>query len=932
MRTAGTASTARTARTTRTTRAARTLSAALALTAASLAGAGVATAPPAAALTPPVAMTADPLPTWQTNGVVWAMAQQGGTVFAGGTFSVIRSSGAGTTTQPAVNFAAFDAATGAPTGCRLSFTIGSGTATVRALEVSPDGRTLYAGGWFNAVNGVTVSSLAAIDIATCTPVASFRPSFSATVRALAVTDDTVYAGGDFTSVAGQSRPRFAALSTAGALRAWNPDADKPGRAIQLSPDGAHAVIGGDFDTVGGTGSHALAVVDTADGALTRAYPVGFIPPTSVVKDLTADATAVFTANEGTGGGVFDGRIALNTSDFGQRWRDDCLGATQSVVVYRTVLYSGSHAHDCSSMGAYPNQRRKHLLAESVDDPTLLPWFPDTNDGIGEGLGPRVMTVASSGGTDYLWVGGEFTTVAGAAQQGLTRFASGPDTGAPSVPEVNVSSVRAGEVAVRWRSALDLDDGPLTYRVYRNGSSTPVYTATGPSLPWSRPQLTFTDTSVTPGTTYSYRVSASDGTNTSAQSAAQSVTAAGSTQAYPARVVADGAGLYWRYEEASGQFGADSSPGDDNAVYLNGPLYRQTPGAVPGGGTAMGFNGSNDYAYSDARHPRPAAYSIETWFRTTTTSGGKLIGFGDRNVDDNLSANYDKHLYMANDGRLVFGVYNGGTRTVTTTGAYNDGAWHHVVATQGGDGMKLYVDGSPAGSGTTTTSQDYAGYWRIGGDNLSGWPLQPASAFFAGQLDETAVYPLVLTAAQVADHHTLGTGGGGTPPPQDTQVTVAAGEDTYVNAGAPSSNFGTSGSLAVRGSSAYVTYLRFALPSAPAGTVLKSATLRVRTNSDPTAGSADSQNVVPVTGAWTETGATYAGRPALSSTVLGTLSGATASQTTYTAALSATGLSGALSGSLDLALTSGGTDALWLWSSEAAGTGNHPELVLTFGAP
>ncbi|MFI2297570.1 LamG-like jellyroll fold domain-containing protein [Actinacidiphila glaucinigra] len=905
------------------------LSAALVLTAASLAGAGMAAAPTAGALTPPVAITADPLPTWQTNGVVWAMAHQGGTVFAGGTFSTVRSSGSGGTTQSAVNFAAFNAATGAPTGCRLSFTIGSGTATVRALEVSPDGRTLYAGGWFNAVNGVAVSSLAAIDIATCTPIASFRPSFSATVRAIDVSADTVFVGGDFTSVAGQSRPRFAALSTGGALRAWNPNADKPGRAVQLSPDGAHAVLGGDFDTVGGTGSHALAVVDTDTGALTRAYPVGFIPATSVTKDLTADATAVFTANEGTGGGVFDGRIALNTSDFGQRWRDNCLGATQSVEVYRTVLYSGSHAHDCSSMGAFPNQRRKHLLAQSVDDPKLLPWFPDTNDGIGEGLGPRVMTVASSGGTDYLWVGGEFTTVAGSAQQGLTRFASGPDTGAPSVPEVNVASIRPGQVTVRWRTSLDLDDGPLTYRVYRNGSATPIHTATGSSLPWARPQLTFTDTSVTAGSTYSYRVTASDGTNTSALSAAQSVTAASATQAYPARVLADGATLYWRYDEASGQFGADSSPGDDNAVYLNGPLYRQTPGAVAGS-TAMGFNGTNDYAYSDARHARPAAFSVETWFRTTTTAGGKLVGFGDRNVDDNLSGSYDKHVYMTNDGRLAFGVRSGSSRTITTTGAYNDGGWHHVVATQGGAGMRLYVDGALAGTDPTTTSQNYSGFWRVGGDNLNGWPNRPSSNYFAGQLDETAVYPSALTAAQVADHHSLGTGGGGTPP--ESEVTVEAAEDSYVNAGAPSANYGTSGSLAVRGSSAYLTYLRFPLPAAPAGTVLKSARLRVHTSSEASAGSADSQSVVPVTGSWSETGVTYTGRPALSSAVLGTLTGATAAQSSYETALDSGALAGALGGSYDLALTGAGTDALWLWSSEASGASNHPVLVLTFGAP
>ena len=80
--------------------------------------------------------------------------------------------------------------------------------------------------------------------------------------------------------------------------------------------------------------------------------------------------------------------------------------------------------------------------------------------------------------------------------------------------------------MRWRSSHDLDDSKLTYRVYRNGSATPIHTTTGYSMPWRRPQLTFTDTSVAPGSTYSYRITASDGTNTSALSARVTVTVPG----------------------------------------------------------------------------------------------------------------------------------------------------------------------------------------------------------------------------------------------------------------------------------------------------------------------------------------------------------------------------------------------------------------------
>ncbi|MER5554619.1 LamG domain-containing protein [Streptomyces sp. NPDC002793] len=712
---------------------------------------------PAGALTPPVALTADDLSTWQTNGIVWSMAAAEGTVYAGGTFSTIRppDAAAGTSERPAVNFAAFDAATGAPTGCSLSFTLSSGTATVRALALSPDGETLYAGGQFGAVNGVGVSNIVAVDTATCSPRQDFKISVSATVRALDVTADTVYLAGDFNNVGGRTRNKFAAVTTGADLLPWTANADEVARAVQVTPDGQHVALGGDFFTVNGTTSHALAVVDATTGALTKSYP-GFIPNTSTVQDLTTDATGLYTANEGTGGGVFDGRIAIDLDDYQQRWRDTCLGATQAVLVHSGVLYSGSHAHDCASMGGFADQPRKHLLAQSVDDPTLLPWFPDTNDGIGEPVGPRVMAQTDKGGHHYLWVGGEFTTVNGAGQQGLTRFADGPDTGTPWVPNVSLSTVTPGRIDVNWQTSFDTDDGELTYRIYKDGATEPVHTVTGYSLFWDRPQLTWTDTDVAVGETHSYRVTASDGTNTSARSPAQSATVAASAQSYPARVLADGASLYWRYDEGASTFAADTTGGLNNGFLRNAPSYRQTPAAIAGGSTAIGFDGTSEYAYSNKRHPQPTRFSVETWIKTTTARGGKIIGFGNLSMQN--STRFDKHVYMANDGRLVFGVHNGGRRTVTTAGSYNDGDWHHVVATQGPGGMRLYVDGQlRASSILYTGNENYPGYWRVGGDNLNNWANRPTSNFFAGQIDETAVYPTALSASQVSEHYALRTG-------------------------------------------------------------------------------------------------------------------------------------------------------------------------------
>jgi hypothetical protein len=708
---------------------------------------------PAEALSEGVGFTGDVLPTWQTNGIVFAMAAAGGTIYAGGTFTTVRPPGtaAAPSDRAAVNFVALDAATGTPTDCTLSFTIASGTATVRALALSPDQRTLYVGGSFGAVNGVGVSNLVAIDTSTCTLAPRFRPAVSAPVRAIAASGDTVYIGGDFGAVGEQPRSSLAALTTDGGVRDWVADADKPVRALALTPDGSSLLVGGDFDRVAGLDSNALAVIDAASGAVRRAYPNFFIHRNSAVKDIAVDDTGFYIGAEGTGGGVFDGRAAFDLTTFDQRWRDTCLGATQAVLPHNGVLYSGHHLHDCASMNIHPDRGRQYLTAQrTTTDATFLGWYPNTNAGIGEGIGPRDLVIGkTASGVEYLWLAGEFTTVNGRPQQALARFGTGPDTGAPSQPQVSVASLRPGQVDVRIQASTDTDDTRLTYLVFRDGGSTPVWSGTMDSLWYVRPQLTFVDENRTPGTLHTYRVRATDGATSSVLSAPESVTVAGAAPQYAAAVLADEPTLYLRYEEPAGStFAADSSAGLADGTYTGGT--QRAAGALSSDASqAVTLNGSASYLFTDQRRPAPLTFSVETWFRTTTTRGGRLVGFG--NGNERTSSSYDRHIYMTNDGRLVFGVSTGTAVTLETARPYNDGQWHHVVATHGPEGMGLYVDGVRVALNGTTSNRTYPGYWRVGGDNLNNWPNRPTSRFFAGDIDETAVYTTPLTPSRVAAH-------------------------------------------------------------------------------------------------------------------------------------------------------------------------------------
>jgi hypothetical protein len=109
-------------------------------------------------------------------------------------------------------------------------------------------------------------------------------------------------------------------------------------------------------------------------------------------------------------------------------------------------------------------------------------------------------------------------------------ASGPDTTAPSIPSnVTASGFSTTGVTVTWWASTDpavvgqTTSGVSGYRIYRNGSASPTATVSGAA------SLSFSDTGLSPGTSYSYTVASVDAAgNVSAKSSAVSA----STQSNP----------------------------------------------------------------------------------------------------------------------------------------------------------------------------------------------------------------------------------------------------------------------------------------------------------------------------------------------------------------------------------------------------------------
>ena len=731
---------------------------------------------------------------WQTNNTVWAIAPVNGNVFVGGSFTSVRPPGdpLGTGEVASSYLAEFNASTGA---LETSFdpTLNG---QVTALAVSPDGSTLYVGGSFTTVNGVTRNHLAAFSTSTGALSSTWAPNAGNSVLSIALSPDgsDVYIGGTFGKLDNVVRTDAGEVTSAtGALLPWAPDVNGTVTSVAVAPDDSRVLVGGYFSQFNSAAQQAVVDVDPTTGStnnLTSIEP-NYSGCSATVKDIViGDVTAqnpagiAYIASEGTGGGCFDGDWAANVSTGALVWQNPCLGATQALVIINDWLYKGSHAHDCAyEPGGFPQADSSggseiiwHLLDQSLTDGTLGHWTPNTNmgnsdtGGVGDGLGPRVM---ATDGTN-LFLGGDFTTVNNVGQQGFAIFRPTPDTapGRPAAP--TVTSTSAGVDTVTFSAVSDPDDGTLTYAIYRNGVTAPVGTVTATSWPWALPVLHFQDTGLTPGSTHTYTVTASDGTLTSAKSPASASVTVSSTSpslTYQQTVLNDSPSFLWPLNEISGATANDASPNGFNGIYEPGT----TQGAAGpfSGQTATAFDGQEGIVTStnSVPTPGPQTFSVEAWFKTTTNEGGKIVGFGNSqtggsSADNNAnpgSSNYDRHIYMMNDGQLVFGVWTGQTETIETPNVYNDGQWHYVVATLGPSGMALYVDGQLIGTNSTTSAQAYTGYWRVGGDNLNGWNLdpwgsnsqgttQPASYYFNGTIADVAVYPTALSAAQVDAHY------------------------------------------------------------------------------------------------------------------------------------------------------------------------------------
>lgn len=700
--------------------------------------------PAASSVTDASTVSADALPAPQMNGVVWKQVVAGSTVYAVGQFTKARPAGSapGQNEVDRTNILAYDINTGA----LLPFAPNVNNQVVDA-SVSPDGRTLYVAGLFTSVDGQSRYRAAAFDVATGA-LKSWRPVLNTRASSIVATETTVYIGGAFTTANNQTRTRLVGVDTSTGtvntpLSATIPDGDV--RGVQVSPDGANVVIAGSFTSVNGSDrpGYGLARLDVATGQ-SLPFPVNDIvrnaTANSAIYSLKSDESGVYgTGYDYYGPSEFEGGFHADWQG-NLIWLDGCKGDTYDIWPDGDVVYQASHKHNCSPLGNFPQTEpwtyhhasatTNYATGVNVDGafagqpaPTMLAFRPEFQTGTFTAAKQAVWGV--TGTDDYILFAGEFTQVNGTAQQGLVRFArrdaapnqQGPRIGgAASNPTVEAVPYTGLRVSIPGN--YDRDDSQLQYTVYRNDTSTVIYDGVRDSRWYDLSRFSIVDTGATPGQTVRYRVRVTDPSGNAAHSDWVSATApavepvSGRAQA----VLEDSPRHYWPLGEPDGTTAYNwAAPADLT-------LRRATRGAAGiDDALATRFSGSSSsYGSTSVREVGRNVFSLEVWFNTSRSGGGKILGFGSSATGN--SSSYDRHLYLDSQNRLTFGVYPGEIRTVSSTGSVADGEWHHAVGTLDGTGMRLYLDGQLVAERTDTTSgQSYTGFWRLGGDNTWSGP-------------------------------------------------------------------------------------------------------------------------------------------------------------------------------------------------------------------
>ncbi len=197
---------------------------------------------------------------------------------------------------------------------------------------------------------------------------------------------------------------------------------------------------------------------------------------------------------------------------------------------------------------------------------------------------------------------------------------------------------------------------------------------------------------------------------------------------------------------------DSSGNGRDGTAINSPSI--VTGKINNG---FQFDGIDQYINCEniASFERTDAWTVEFWIKTTSTDLEYIVS-----KQDNIGLSRGWGI-RHNSGLLQIRIINSGSNLIAlnrTTGAINDGAFHHVIWTYDGSstasGNKIYVDNSLI---SLTTVANSLSSTIINSIDLQVSGRKGLNDLFVGTLDEVLIYNKALSSDEVTFRYHSGVG-------------------------------------------------------------------------------------------------------------------------------------------------------------------------------
>ncbi len=334
------------------------------------------------------------------NGVVWCMAlySSNNTLYIGGTFTLI----AGVTRNRI-------AGVSITTGQVVWYPAGGANNTVYSLSIGYSfGDFLFVGGAFTTIGGIGRNYLCAFNLPGGT-LNAWNPNPNAIVYSVFTSGMELYVGGIFWLISGQPRNRVAKFdfsTSVAVLTGWDPSVLN-NSVYAFSSYGSRVYIAGNFGGINARGRNRIASIDLSTGNLTNWNPGA---DNTVLAIFVAEPYLFIGGQFTNVAGQSRVRLASFNLNDGSltTWNPSANGDVRCFSSSGSILYVGG-AFTSITQGVA--RARNRLASFSLETGQLTQWNPNANGAV------YTMFISDN----YLYVGGSFTTIDGLARNRLAKF-------------------------------------------------------------------------------------------------------------------------------------------------------------------------------------------------------------------------------------------------------------------------------------------------------------------------------------------------------------------------------------------------------------------------------------------------------------------------------------------------------------------------------